>query len=324
VRGVLGTKSRTSKGYRRRCVVVVVTAAWIFPAWGQAVEPGTGPSGSSTAQTVGSGPDLSGLWHRWLRPGLGPPASGPGPVTNRSRLNGVSNYNQLVGDYTNPILNREAAEVVKKHGELSLTGVGYPTPSNQCWPSGVPYVFWNFGMEMLQQPDKITIIYLHDHEVRRVRMNQTHPANVTPSWYGDSIGHYEGDTLVIDTVGVKSGPFSMLDMYGTPYTEALHVVERYRLLDYDAAKPGIDRDAKINQRYPRGLNAIDFDPDYKGKHLQVEITVEDDGVFTTPWSATVTYGRPIGEWAEHVCAENPNKYGTEPETKAPTASTPDF
>jgi hypothetical protein len=148
-------------------------------------------------------------------------------VTNRSRINGVSNYNQLVGDYTNPILNHRAAQVVKDHGDLSLSGVGYPTPSNQCWPGGVPYIFWNYGMQMLQQPDRITIIYLQDHEFRQVRMNQPHPAPVAPAWYGDSVGHYEGNTLVIDTVGVRIGPFAMVDMYGTPYSEALHVVERY-------------------------------------------------------------------------------------------------
>ena len=50
---------------------------------------------------------------------------------------------------------------------------------------------------------------------------------VTPAWYGDSVGHYEGDTLVIDTVGIKVGPFAMVDMYGTPHSAALHVVERY-------------------------------------------------------------------------------------------------
>ena len=75
-------------------------------------------------------------------------------------------------------------------------------------------------------------------------MNQPHPAHVTPSWYGDSVGHYEGDTLVIDTVGIKVGPFAMVDLYGTPHTPALHVVERYRLLDYEAAKEGLERDAK--------------------------------------------------------------------------------
>ena len=293
----------------RSYLCVLLTLAAAAPAWPQATP---------------ASPDFSGVWHRWLRPGLGPPASGAGPVTNRSRINGVSNYNQLVGDYTNPILKPEAAAVVKKHGDLSLSSVGYATPSNQCWPSGVPYVFWNFGMQMLQQKDKITILYLHDHEVRRVRLNDSHPANVTPSWYGDSIGHYEGDTLVIDTVGMKIAPISMLDMYGTPYSTALHVVERYRLLDYEAAKGAIERDAKTNARYPRGLNAIDFDPDYKGKHLQVEITVEDEGVFTTPWSAVVTYGRPLGQWLEHVCAENTFEYYNGKDSAVPTAAKPDF
>jgi hypothetical protein len=301
----------------RRIFLLLVSLAAASPVSAQAPAP-------PLKTTAASVPDFSGLWHRWLRPGLGPPASGPGPITNRSRINGVSNYNRLVGDYTNPILNRDAAEIVKTHGDLSLRGVGYQTPSNQCWPSGVPYIFWNFGMEMLQQPDKITIIYLHDHEVRRVRMNAAHPAHVTPSWYGDSVGHYEGDTLVIDTIGVKRGRFSMLDMYGTPYSDALHVVERYRLLDYDAAKAGIDRDASINPRYPRGLNAIEFDPAYKGKHVQVEITIDDKGVFTMPWSATVTYGRPIGEWVEHVCAENTNEYYNGGDSAVPTASRPDF
>ena len=269
-------------------------------------------------------PDFSGVWHRWLRPGLGPSASGPGPVTNLSRLNGVSNYNQLVGDYRNPILKPEAAETVRAFGALSLSGKGYPTPSNQCWPSGVPYVFWNFGLQMLQEKDKITILYLHDHEVRRVRLNARHPARVTPTWYGDSIGHYEGETLVIDTVGVKKGPYGMLDMYGTPYSEALHVVERYRVLDYEAALPGIEAEAKINTRYPHNLNAIDFDPAYKGKHLRLEITVEDANVFTTPWTSVMTYGRPTGEWGEHVCAENISEYYNGGVSAVPTARRPDF
>ena len=286
------------------------------------MSPGVGrASGTPNSPST---PDFSGVWHRWFRPGLGLPASGPGPVTNRSRFNGVSDYNQLVGDYTNPILKPQAAEIVKKHGELSLSGVTYPTPSNQCWPSGVPYVFWNFGMQMLQQPNKITILYLHDQEVRQVRMNQAHPARVIPSWYGDSVGHYEGDALVIDTVGVKFGPFAMLDMYGTPYTQALHVVERYRLVDYETAKIAIEREERTNARYPPGINAVDFDPNYKGKHLQLDITVEDGGVFTTPWSAVVIYGRPLGEWVEHVCAENTSEYYNGRNSAIPTADKPDF
>lgn len=84
-----------------------------------------------------------------------------------------------------------------------LSGTGYPDPRNQCQPQGVPYVFTSGGMQLLQQRDKVTFLYDYDHQVRHVRMNQPHPAQVTPSWYGDSVGHYEGDTLVIDTVGFK-------------------------------------------------------------------------------------------------------------------------
>ena len=217
----------------------------------------------------------------------------------------------------------QAAEVVKKHGEISMTRVPYPTPSNQCWPGGVPFVLFNIGMQMLQQPDKITILYSNDHEVRHVRMNQTHPAHVTPSWYGDSVGRYEGDTLVIDTVGVKIGPFAMVDMYGTPHSPALHVVERYRLLDYEAAKEAEERGQRELSRFGRDPG-LARNPDYKGPGLQLEFTVEDEGVFTKPWSASISYRRPLGEWPEMVCAENPHEYFSGRHAAVPTAVKPDF
>ena len=188
-------------------------------------------------------PDVSGVWLHPSIPGFEPLSSGPTSVVNKSRLRsgpqaGTGNVNLLVGDYTNPILKPEAAEVVKKHGEIQLSGVGYPDPRNQCTPHGVPYVFTSGRIQVLQQPDKITILYDYDHQVRRIRMNQAHPSHVKPSWYGDSVGHFEGDTLVVDTVGFKVGPVSMVDRFGTPHTEALHVVERYQLVDYEAAKEG--------------------------------------------------------------------------------------
>jgi hypothetical protein len=178
------------------------------PAVGQTAAPAAGTAAIST-QGAASVPDFSGIWWHPSLPGFEPPASGPGPVTNRSRRDGISAYNQLVGDYTNPILKPEAAEVVKKHGELSLAGVTYPNPANQCWPEPVPFIYKNFGPQILQQPDRLTMLYEQDHEIRHVRMNQPHPAQVTPSWYGDSVGHYEGDTLVIDTVGTRTDrPFA--------------------------------------------------------------------------------------------------------------------
>jgi hypothetical protein len=218
-------------------------------------------------------------------------------------------------------LKPHAAEEVKRHGEISLTGVAYPTPNNQCWPEPLPYIFRDFGIQMLQQPDQITILYSQDHEVRRVRMNQSHPAQVTPSWYGDSVGHYEGDTLVVDTVGIKTDrPHAMIDMYGTPYTKALHVVERYRLIDYEAAKEALQRAGKENVR----IAGWAPEPNYRGKGLQLQFTVEDEGVFTMPWTATVTYLRAAVEWPEIVCAENPHEYYSGKDTAVPTSDKPDF
>jgi hypothetical protein len=246
-------------------------------------------------------------------------------VTNRSRRNGERNVYQYVGDYTNLILKPHAAEVVKKHGEIALTGVPYPSPLNQCWPEGVPGAFVNIGMQMIQMPQQIIILYSNDHEVRHVRMNEPHPPRLTPSWYGDSVGRYDGDTLVIDTVGVKIGPFAMLDFYGTPYTEALHVVERYRLIDDEAQKEGQERGLRENPRLrDRGDAGLLIDPDYKGKGLQLEFTVEDEGVFTSTWSATVTYRRALGEWPELVCAENLRATFVAKDSAVPRADRPDF
>jgi hypothetical protein len=253
--------------------------------------------------------------------GFEPPLSGPGPVTTRSRRNGMSNYDELVGNYADPILKPQAAEVVKKFGEISLSGVTYPNPANQCWPEPVPFIYKNFAIQLLQKPQEIMILYEQDHEFRMVRMNQPHPAQVTPSWYGDSVGYYEGDTLVIDIVGIKADrPFAMIDSFGTPYTEKLHVVERYRLIDYEAAKEAQERGEKENPRLP----GWPVDPNYKGKGLQLQFTVEDEGVFTMPWTATVTYRRALGEWPEIVCAENRHEYYTGKDTAVPTAEKPDF
>jgi hypothetical protein len=306
----------------RRDILLLVTlaAAAATPALGQTAAPAVG-----AASSAASVPDFSGIWRHPSLPGFEPPASGPGPVLNRVRRRGprqpgASDYDQLVGDYTNPILKPHAAEIVKKYGEMPLSGVTAPNPANQCWPEPVPFIFKHFGMQMLQQPHQITMIYSEDHEVRRVRMNQPHPAEVTPSWYGDSVGHYEGDTLVIDTIGTKTDrPYAMIDLYGTPYTQALHVVERYRLLDYEAAKEGLERDAKENLIVQEGR-----DRKYRGKYLQVHFTVEDEGVFTMPWSATITYGPGAGEWIEIVCADNRREYYNNKDSDVPTADKPDF
>jgi hypothetical protein len=332
-------KREEDMSLRRRDFLLVMTLATVAAgsAFGQAAVPTVGSAGNGKDSTA-SVPDFSGMWVHGSIPGFEPLASGPTSLVNRSRrtiaqllrdlaidwggprgppsTGGVSNLLELVGDYTNPILQPWAAEVVKKFGEMSLAGVGVPSPRNQCWPGGVPFVFTSGAIQILQQPHKIVILYNYDHQVRRVRLNESHPNQVTPTWYGDSVGHYEGDTLVIDTVGIKRGPFAAVDWYGTPHTEALHVVERYRLIEYEAAKDGWERDAKENWR-------AQPQPNYRGKYLQLQFTVEDAGAFTTPWTAIMTYGRNFGRWAESVCAEN-IKWFPGRDAAVPHADKPDF
>jgi len=279
----------------------------------------------ASGQNATSPPDLSGIWaHPSL--GFGPALSGPGPVRNRSRLpSGAGNFDQLVGDFTSPVLKPNAADIVRRRGEISLSGRAFPDPDNQCALNPVPYIFWNFDIQLLQQPDKVTIIYQHDDDHREVRLNQSHPPKVIPSVHGDSVGHYEGDTLVIDTVGVKVGAFPMVDRLGTPYTEALHVVERYRLIDYEAAKEAEERAEK---EWPRVGDSIDRA--YRGRGLQLEFRVEDPNVFTMPWSASQTYLRAQRTaWDERICAENVMhdydlKYYSDQNAHLPIAAKPDF
>jgi hypothetical protein len=303
---------------RRSVLAFALIAAAAGSAHGQAAPPAL--QTQAVAQT-GAVPDFSGIWRHGSLPWMIPPASGPGPVTNRSRRkdNGQSDYGQLVGDYTNPILQPWAADVVKKKGELSIAGIIFPNPANQCWPEPVPFLFKHMAMQMLQQPDKIVMVFSENQEFRVVRLNPSHPAKLAPSWYGDSVGRYEGDTFVIDTVGVKTDrPFAMVDLFGTPYTDKLHVVERYRLADYEEVKDDIARAAKENWR-PQGPMKTQG---YTDKYLHVHFRVEDSGAFTTPWTASMVYQRDRLDWPETVCAEN--RFGFEHEAEVPRAEKAEF
>jgi len=261
-------------------------------------------------------PNLTGAWARATF-ALEPPVSGPGPLLNPGRVRGGP------AAHESPILRPEAAKIVRERYESTLAGRPFPTPSSTCWPMVAPLIFRVQGMQLLQQDDHVTFVYMQDHEVRRVRLNAQHPAKVTPSWHGDSIGHYEGDTLVIDTIGVKVGPVSIVDQVGTPYSEALHVIERYRLIPYEDAKAAADRN--IAENGPPATNqAASIDPNYRGKGLQVAFTVVDPNVFNTPWSGFATYSKADDLWTENVCAENTFEYYNNRDTAVPRADKPDF
>lgn len=266
--------------------------------------------------------DFSGIWARNTLE-FEEPIAGPGPIMPMIRNSDGTPAMEKVGDYTNPILLPAAAEMLKALGDLARTGVVFPDPENQCldWP--LPNILRHMQIQILQESDRVTIVYLRSNQVRRVRLNDSHPTPIVPSPYGDSIGRYEGDTLVVDTVGIKVGPLPMIDWYGTPYSEALHVVERYRLIDYEAAKEAVERHERKSVLLPPRETGIEPDLVYAGKGLQIELTVEDRGVFKMPWSALVTYRRAANAWMEEICAENLRE-SVGPERKVPKAEAPDF
>jgi hypothetical protein len=232
------------------------------------------------------------------------PESGPGPVSNdkshphvddgAARRDGKQ-PTYRVADLTNPILQPWVKDALQQANERALSGKPYFTPKERCWPIGVPswLLYPVRPVYYLQTPKEVTMIWEEDHMVRHVYLNAQHSPNPKPSWFGESVGHYEnGDTLVIDTIGLNDRTF--VDSYRTPHTTQLHVIERYRLAN-------------------------------DGKSIEASVRVEDPGAFTTAWTARQHYERSSnGPQVEASCAENNAAwfgYDVEP---IPQAARPDF
>jgi hypothetical protein len=278
---------------------------------------------------VGAGGPSGMMETRWGKNAFnfeGMPA-GPQPLRNLSRLpNGKANAGRLVGDYHNPILTPEAADVVKQKGELAIAGQGFPNAQDQCRTMAPPFAFaMQLGFEMLPSANgDITILYDQNMNVRRIRMNGTHPENLTASPMGDSVGRWDGDALVIDTVGIKTDVFTSVDRFGTPQSEAMHVVERYRLIDGALATAQIDKYETSEGTVGGGGRIAGYNPDTSLKGLQLEITMEDPKVFTAPLTARVTYRPLITRWQESVCADNPVEHYKDEWIGLPRADRLDF
>ncbi len=281
---------------------------------------------SESANAAAPVPDLSGFWARTTF-GLEQPESGPGPIQplNRRRPDGsrIDNFQFNVGDESSPILKPAAVLAVRKRNEMQRAGTDYPSPSNQCTTMVAPYAFRVQGLQVLQTNDQVVFLYMQDHQVRHVRLNAQHPVKLTRTLSGDSVGHFEGDTLVVDTVGFKAGRIAQLDQYGAPYGEDLHVVERYRLVDYEVARAAQERIVQANGGVTTEQAAA-VDPNYRGKGLQVQFTVDDKTYFTTAWGGAATYRKAGSSWVENVCAENTHEYYRNTTTKVPEAERPDF
>src|SRR5262245_17382818 len=200
---------------------------------------------SASAQQPTAPPDFSSNFAGWVGlngggpfyepvPGvpahLSPVVSDPAHPFTPNGTGGQSTYR--IPDLRNPNLKPWVKERMKKDSDEILAGKIAFTPQSSCWPSGVPF-FMGYGgpdpIVFLQTPKKIWMIWREDNQARQVFMDVPHSANPKPSWYGESVGHYEGDTLVIDTIGMNAR--TVVDIYRTPHSEKLHVVERWRMVD---------------------------------------------------------------------------------------------
>jgi hypothetical protein len=233
------------------------------------------------------------------------PLSGIGPITDDPAHpyanNLVARQLHIQPTFRVADLNNAAAknlmpwvrEALARQNALVLQGKNGEPREPRCWEIGVPAFHLNPGVMHIIQTPKEVVLFLAGR-TRHIWLNVPHTTNPKPSWYGESVGRYEGDTLVVDTIGFNDKTF--VDNYRTPHTDKLHVVERFRLID-------------------------------GGETLEVAFTVEDPGAFYRPWSGTRNRQRVLSPdrlIAEFDCPEANDDYfniGLEP---IPRAAKTDF
>ena len=144
-----------------------------------------------------------------------------------------------------------------------------------CFPPGVPRIYLQpFPMEVIQTPGRVILLYEFNHLVRQIFTDgRKHNTDLGPTWMGDSIGTWEGDTLVVDTIGFNDKTW--LDRAGHPHSQDLHVMERIRRPNHDS--------------------------------LQIAVTMEDPKAYSKPWNDTLTYKlQPKWNITEMICEDNVN------------------
>ena len=240
-------------------------------------------------------PDFSAGENGWVHDGgatFPPVAGSASPIVQDPAHPFISQgASWRLGDLSNPNLKQWAKDVMKKDNDEILEGKIAFQARSSCLPSGTPNMFLPGNpLLVIQTPKEVLMIKQGGQEVRHIYLNVPHSANVKPSWYGESVGHYEGDTLVVDTIGQNAK--TVVDAFRTPHTEKMHVVERWRLVD-------------------------------EGKVLEANITVDDPDTFNRPWSTVVRHERGKYPYLEDICAENNLNFGLF-DYHMPTADKSDF
>ena len=236
-------------------------------------------------------------WQSDTKEGLAPSGNGPQPAGIDPAVFKDRPYDMdtafPVLDVTNPNLQPWVADALRAQNARVLAGEPLQPRSSSCWPHGLPaYMRYNGPTFIIQSASEVVILKNQSSEVRRVALNRPHSIAPIPSWYGESVGHYEnGDTLVIDTIGFNDR--TSVDLFRTPHSSQLHVIERWKLLE-------------------------------GGREMELNVYVEDAIAFKAPYALTKRYRRVEARWIEAICAENPIgplEQGLEP---MPRADTPDF
>ena len=268
--------------------------------WGIALAPAAAADGEKIPNFA---PDSTVGWLKPPGDEFIQPASGPGPVKADPAHPYFSNAivaqeTAKIADLTNPILQPWVVAQMKKENDAVMAGkVGF-TARGRCWPHGVPgfLLYPVHPIFIIQTSKEVLMTWGQDFQLRRIFLDQQHSKNPKPSWYGESVGHYEnGDTLVVDTIGLNDRTY--VDNYRTPHSTQIHVIERFRMVD-------------------------------NGNALEVTARVEDPGAFTMPWTAVQRYKKdqrpaetPLHEM---VCAENNTDHFNQGLVPIPEAKTPDF
>ncbi len=246
----------------------------------------SGTVAAQPAMAASAPPDFAGgADEAWVGIGIGAffevPGS-PSPIVQDSAFPYISNAEanrrgvqptQRIGDVSNPNLKDWAREEMQRENEEVIAGKFAYTSRAACRSAGVPGfdVTLSGALFILQSPDKVTLVFDGNAEMRHIWLNVGHSENLRPTGYGESVGHYEGDTLVVDTIGMNDDTY--IDNWRTPHSDKLHVTERWRLIE-------------------------------NGDILEILITIEDPETFHEPWQALRQYDRVNQVFEEDICAEN--------------------
>jgi len=257
-------------------------------------------SAQDAASVKAAAPDLSSgdtgwvsVGGEWIAKAGSPPPVGFDPAHPYVPNNIGKQPTFRIADLANPNLTQFAKDGLKKSNDEVMAGKAMYSREARCWATGVPVYLLNPAQPtfFLQTPEKVVMIWQMDQQVRHVYLNVPHSENPEPSWYGESVGHYEGDTLVVDTIAQNTQTF--VDNYRTPHSDKLHVVERYHLVE-------------------------------GGKAMQADITIEDPAVFLEPLQVIHRWRRVQGQMIESRCAEGNFNYFNQEVEPLPTAAVPDF